>query len=124
MLLLMVSKGCGHAAVPSAPPRGAPMATAQLGGAGPPKIAKCGSTAVKSARCQRKEAKEGILAVIIFLNRIVIQCPVQLSSGKTPRYFPQVKGINPRPEGINSVFSYCTIPPVGLYKKYGEITSP
>jgi hypothetical protein len=41
------------------------------GGAGPPKIADCGKTAVKSVRCQGKEAKEGILAVLIFRNRIV-----------------------------------------------------
>jgi hypothetical protein len=41
------------------------------GGVGPPKIADCGATAVKSVRCQGKEAKEGILAAIIFYNRIV-----------------------------------------------------
>jgi hypothetical protein len=41
------------------------------GGAGPPKIADCDATAVKSVGCQGKEAKEGILAVIIFHNRIV-----------------------------------------------------
>jgi hypothetical protein len=40
-------------------------------GAGPPKIADCGATAVKSVQCQGKEAKEGILAVIIFHNRMV-----------------------------------------------------
>ncbi len=40
-------------------------------GAGPPKIADCNATAVKSSQCQGKEAKEGILAVIIFHNRIV-----------------------------------------------------
>jgi hypothetical protein len=41
------------------------------GRAGPPKVADCGATAVKSVRCQGKEAKEGVLAVIIFRNRIV-----------------------------------------------------
>jgi hypothetical protein len=40
-------------------------------GAGPLKIADCNATAVLSVRCQGKEAKEGILAVIIFHNRIV-----------------------------------------------------
>jgi hypothetical protein len=39
--------------------------------AGPPKVADCGATAVKSIQCQGKEAKEGILVVIIFRNRIV-----------------------------------------------------
>jgi hypothetical protein len=41
------------------------------GGAGPPNIADCNATAVTSVRCQGKEVKEGILAVIIFHNRIV-----------------------------------------------------
>ncbi len=35
------------------------------------KVANCGATAVKSVRCQEKEAKEGIFAVIIFRNCIV-----------------------------------------------------
>ncbi len=35
------------------------------GGAGPPKIADYRATVVKSVRCQVKEVKEGILAVII-----------------------------------------------------------
>ncbi len=39
--------------------------------AGPLKVADCSATAVKSIRCQGNEAKEGILAVIIFRNRIV-----------------------------------------------------
>jgi hypothetical protein len=38
---------------------------------GQPKVADCGMTAVKSVQCQGKEAKKGILAVIIFCNRIV-----------------------------------------------------
>ena len=41
------------------------------GRAGPPKIADCGATTVKSIRSQGKEAKEGIFAVIIFRNHIV-----------------------------------------------------
>ncbi len=41
------------------------------GRAGPLKVADCGATAVKSVRCQENEAKEGILAVIIFRYRIV-----------------------------------------------------
>ncbi len=41
------------------------------GGVGPPKIADCNATVVKSIRCQGQEAKEGILAIIIFHNRIV-----------------------------------------------------
>ncbi len=40
-------------------------------GMGLPKIADCSVTAVKSIRCQGKEVKKGILAVIIFHNRIV-----------------------------------------------------
>jgi hypothetical protein len=41
------------------------------GRAGPPKVADCSATVVKSVRCQGKEAKEGILVVIMFCNRIV-----------------------------------------------------
>ena len=41
------------------------------GRAGPLKVADCGATAVKSVRCQGNEAKEGLLAVIIFRNLIV-----------------------------------------------------
>jgi hypothetical protein len=62
--------GRGSAAVPPPPPRGAPRTTVRRG-AGPPNIADCGTTAVKSVRCQGKEAKEGMFAVIIFHNRIV-----------------------------------------------------
>ncbi len=62
--------GRGHAAVPPLPSQGAPRATVRRG-EGPPKIANCGATTVKSVRCQGKEPKEGILAVIIFHNCIV-----------------------------------------------------
>jgi hypothetical protein len=41
------------------------------GGARPPKIADCGATAFKRVQCQGKEAKEGILVVILFHNHIV-----------------------------------------------------
>ena len=62
--------GRGSAAVPPPPPGGVPRMTVQRG-AGPPNIADCGTTAVKSVRCQGKEAKEEMFAVIIFHNRIV-----------------------------------------------------
>jgi hypothetical protein len=62
--------GRGSAAVSPPPPRGAPRTTLRRG-AGLPNIVDCGTTAVKSVRCQGKEAKERMFAVIIFHNCIV-----------------------------------------------------